>query len=191
MTVIFETERLFIRLAIIDDAEMICALWNDPRIMTNVGFPNGLNITPEKICKDIEKRGADPFKQLLIVEKKADRQAIGQCVMRRPDESGISETDIKLLPAFWGQKYGVEVKRGLLDYPFSHTDCASVQATPNVDNVASIKMQEAVRGIQVGEETFKFPESMRRFTTPVHHYIYRVFREEWEKRRKWSLPELL
>jgi RimJ/RimL family protein N-acetyltransferase len=78
----------------------------------------------------------------------------------------------------------VEIKRGLLDYLFTHTDCDAVQATPNVNNIASIKMQEAVGGERVGEEVYQFPESMRDFTTPVHHYIYRVYRRTWERDQK-------
>ena len=29
------------------------------------------------------------------------------------------------------------------------------------------------------EEVYQFPESMRDETTPVHHYIYRVYRADW------------
>ncbi len=47
-------------------------------------------------------------------------------------------------------------------------------------NIASIKMQEAVGGVRIGEDVYEFPESMREFTTPVHCYIYRVYRNAWE-----------
>jgi hypothetical protein len=33
----------------------------------------------------------------------------------------------------------------------------------------------------VDEDVYHFPESMRGFTTPVHHYVYRVYRADWEK----------
>ena len=42
-------------------------------------------------------------------------------------------------------------------------------------------MQEAVGGKRVGEEVFRFPEEMRAYTCDVPHYIYMVFREDWEK----------
>lgn len=86
---------------------------------------------------------------------------------------------MKLLPAFWGQRYGVEVKQGLLDYLFTHTDCEAVEATPNVANLASIKMQEAVGGVRIDEAIFHFPEAMQRYTVPVHYYTYRVSRKDW------------
>ena len=100
-----------------------------------------------------------------------------------PDEAGISRTDVKLCPEFWGHKYGVEINQALVNYLFSHTDCKAVEGTPNVNNIASIKMQEAVGAIRVGEETYHFPESRADNTAPVHHYIYQVTRVTWEERR--------
>ena len=95
-----------------------------------------------------------------------------------PDAAGIARTDVKLLPEFWGHKYGVEVKRGLIAYLFAHTDCIAVEGTPNVANIASIKMQEAVGGVRVGEKTFVPSAAQRNFMLPVHSIIYRVYRPQ-------------
>lgn len=173
---VLQTARLNIRLAQPADVDLIYRLWTDPRVMAQVGFPQGLRTSPEQIAADLEARGADPLRQLLMVEIRQDLTVIGQCKLGQPDAEGIAETDIKLLPEFWGQGYGVEVKRALVDYLFSHTSCLAVQATPNVDNLASIRMQEAVGGVRVGEAVSQFPASMSDWTTPVHHYIYRVYR---------------
>ena len=171
-----ETLRLQIRLAEIADAGLIYRLWTDPRVLAQVGFPQGLRTDTEQIAADISARGADPLRQLLIVGKRAEGTAIGQCKLGRPDAEGIAETDIKLLPEYWGQGFGVEVKRALVDYLFAHTGCLAVQATPNINNAASIRMQEAVGGVRVGEGTSEFPENMRAWTTPVRYYVYRVYR---------------
>ncbi len=177
---VFETERLRLRTATAVDADLLFALWTDPRVMTNVGFPQGLRITREEIVANMEKHDpAQVFDRYLMVERKATGEVIGECKLGSPNEEGISETDVKLLPRFWGHKYGVEIKRGLVDYLFRHTDCTAVQATPNVNNVASIRMQEAVGGVCVGEKTFKFPEEMQSWTADVHAYIYHVYRENW------------
>jgi RimJ/RimL family protein N-acetyltransferase len=183
--VLAETPRLLIRLAAPDDAAFICSLWNDPRVMRFVGFPNGLDESEDCLRANIEERGDSEFRQLLVAALKESGQAIGQCKMELPDTDGISETDVKLHPDFWGQRYGIEIKRALLNHLFTHTDCRVVQATPNVENIASIKMQESVGGLCVAEETFQFPESMRsRNTTPVHHYIYHVARSTWLKEQE-------
>ena len=178
---IFDTERLVVRTATAQDVDLLYELWTDPRVMAGVGFPRGLRTTREEIENRLRKPSDSEFERVLTVELKATGQAIGQCGMHTPDEEGVAKTDIKLLPAFWGHKHGVEVKRGLVAHLFAHTGCTAVQATPNVGNVASIKMQESVGGVRVGEKVYEFPESMRDYTTPVHHYIYRVYREDWER----------
>jgi RimJ/RimL family protein N-acetyltransferase len=63
----------------------------------------------------------------------------------------------------------------LLDYLFRHTFCVAVEATLNVENTPSIKLQEAVGGVHMDESTFQVPESMQNIMIPVHHYIYRLF----------------
>jgi [ribosomal protein S5]-alanine N-acetyltransferase len=181
--VIFTTDRLTVRLATVNDADLYFQLWTDPRVMTNVGFPKGLPITRDKIHDRLAKAGASEFDHLLIVEVNSSHRAIGECKMSTPNSEGIATTDVKLLPEVWGHGYGVEVKRGLLDHLFANTGCMAVEATPNVNNIASIKMQEAVGGIRIGETTDHFPESMLSYTTSVHHYIYRVSRTDWQQRQ--------
>lgn len=174
MNVVFETERLCVRLAMPDDALLVHALWTSPDVMANVGYPNGLGVTEAEIRERITQ-DAGVLGSLLIAET-TDGTPIGQCLVGPPDERGIASTDIKLLPSRWGQGFGTEVKRGLLDHLFTHTDCVAVEATPNVGNVASIRMQEAVGGVRVGEGVFEAPGA-----TPVHHDVYRVTRETWEQ----------
>ena len=54
---------------------------------------------------------------------------------------------------------------------------------PRVENIASIKMQEAAGMVRTGEDVYEFPESMRDFTMPVHCYIYKITREDWQRRQ--------
>jgi [ribosomal protein S5]-alanine N-acetyltransferase len=179
---IFETERLVVRAATVEDVDLYYALWTDPRVMKHVGFPQGLRITRSKLEEILSGQKGSEFERLLIVELKAIGQAIGECKLCYPDEEGLAGPDCKLLPDFWGHKYGAEAWLALVAYQFAHTDCIAVQATPNVDNVASIKMQEGAGAVRVGEAVYEFPESMRDYTTPVHHYFYRVDRADWEQK---------
>ena len=181
--IVLETDRLEARRATVEDTSVFFQLWTNPKVMANVGFPSGLRITREAIRARIQAEGDGVFDRLLVVGHKATGRALGECLMARPGEAGIARTDIKLLPMFWGHGYGLEVKRGLLDYLFTHTDCVAVEATPNVQNAASIAMQEAVGGTRIGQAVHEFPESMRDYTMPVHHYVYRVEREHWDPGR--------
>jgi RimJ/RimL family protein N-acetyltransferase len=180
---VFETERLIVRTATLEDVGLFYALWTHPQVMEHVGFPQGLRMTRNDVRERLLKRGRSEFEPLLVVVLKTTGQAIGECKLSYPNEERIAEPDIKLLPEFWGHKYGVEAWRALVDYQFAHMECDAVQATPNVENMASIRMQEAVGGVRVGEDMYQFPESMRDYTTPVHHYIYRVYRADWERNR--------
>jgi len=185
--IVIKTKRLMIRTAEVRDAEILFQLWTDPLVMTNVGYPRGLDISREEIESSI--RGQDPgsdFGKYLMVQLKSDGPTLGECKMILPDEKGISQTDVKLLPEHWGHRYGVEIKQALVDHLFLHTDCRAVEGTPNVANIASIKMQEAVGAVKVGEDTFYFPKAKADFTTPVHHYIYHLTRATWAERNRQS-----
>ena len=183
---VFETERLKIRRAKDSngDVELYYRLWTDPKVMTQVGFPHGLKITREGIREGLKGAGDTVFERKLIVVQKETGRAIGECKLGKPNDEGISQTDIKLLPEFWGKGYGTEIKQGLVDYLFTHTDCTAVKATPNKNNIASQKMQEAVGGRKIKEDVFRFPEEMRGYTVDVHYYLYLVYRKDWEKIKK-------
>ena len=178
---VLETGRLTIRTAAEDDADMFFSLWTDPSVMGNVGFPSGLRITREGIIEQLRQQCGSVHDRLLVVVLKSTGDAIGECRMHHPDREGIARTDIKLLPRFWGNRYGVEVKKALLSFLFTHTDCLAVEATPNVENTASIRMQEEVGGVRIGEGVYSFPIHMRDYTRAVHHYVYRVYRSDPEE----------
>ena len=189
MPALFETPRLTIRHATVSDADVafFLRLWNNPQVMHFVGFPQGLGLDEAQVRRAIQRglEQGEPqhLDARLVAERKLDGASIGECKLGTPDAQGLSETDVKLLPEYWSQGYGVEIKRGLLTYLFTQTRCQVVQATPNVENIASIRMQEAVGGVRVGETVYEFPPEKRAFTCPVHSYIYQVRRETWELRR--------
>jgi RimJ/RimL family protein N-acetyltransferase len=180
---IFETERLLVRVGTADDVDVFYALWTDPEVMKHVGFPSGLPVTRPQLKQRLSAQAASEFERLLVVELKATGQAIGECKLSCPNEEGIVEPDVKLLPEFWGHKYGVEVWSELVAYQFTHTDCRVISATPSVNNAPSIKMQEAVGFLRIGESVYDFPDHMRSYTSPVHHYIYHLNRTDWEQKQ--------
>jgi len=179
---VFGTARLLVRTATEDDAGFCLRIWTDPRVMRFVGFPHGLKITLEEVREQIGKAGDAPFERRLIVVLKETGESIGEAKLHPPDRDGVAKTDVKLLPTAWGRRYGTEVKAGLVAYLFEHTGCRAVEGTPNKENIASIRMQEAVGGVRVGEGVFEFPEEMRGWTCPVPHFVYHVRRSDWERR---------
>ena len=181
--IVFETARLVVRKATLDDVAHFYALWTNPQVMAHVGFPQGLRVTRTQVENMIRDQGHGAFNGRLLIILNTTGEKVGEAALHAPNKTGIAETEVKLLLQFWGNKYGVEVKQGLVDYLFTHTDCTIVQASPNIKNIASIKMQEAVGGICVGEKVHEFPQHMRDYTQDVHATIYHVRREDWEKRQ--------
>lgn len=184
MTKVFETERLIIRKINEKDLDFLYKLWTNTKVMVNVGFPKGLRINKKEIMnKYINKKSDSEFNQVLIAMKKETKEPIGECKLGLPDKEDISETDIKLLPEFWGHKYGVEIKKGLVNYIFKNTKAKGIKATPNMHNIASQKMQEEIGAKKIGDtQTFYFPEKMQDYTTPVTCYTYIIFKKDWEER---------
>ena len=168
---IFSTPRLSIRRARSEDAGFLYHLWKNPHVMTNVGYPDGLPVTREQIEAQIARHGASVYDKYLIVTLRSSGEPIGECKLGSPDLQGISTTDVKLSPEFWGHRYGVEVKQGLVDYLFTYAPVLAIQADPACTNLPSIRMQEAVGGLRVHE----FDSSFN------HHFVYRVHRFDWER----------
>jgi len=176
---VFETERLLVRKACLDDVDMYMELWNDPEVMRNVGFPSGLKISKERIRKQIGDHDETEFDQTLVVICKSTEEVIGECKLELPDSKMIAGTDIKLLPGFWGKGYGKELKNGLCKYLFRHTGTKIVKASPNKNNKASQRMQEACGGFKVEESVYRFPPKMQHYTEDVHCIIYHIHKKNW------------
>ena len=166
------------------DLNFFLRLWTTPEVMSLVGFPGGLRVTADDIRRQIENQSDSEYDQKLVVTLRTDSTPIGECKLGLPDDSGVSETDVKLLPEYWGHGYGREIKQALVDYLFTHTSCKTIRATPNQGNVASQKMQEAVGAARVSEGIYHFPPHMREYTVDVPYFVYELTRETWLSRRK-------
>lgn len=178
-----ETERLIIRKAKLckKDAELFFKLWNHPQVMKNVGFPNGLQITETEIEELLINQPDSILDSLLVVEIKGTGELIGEAKLGKPNEQKAAHTDIKLLPAFWGIGYGIEIKKALVSYLFEKTEAMAIEATPNIHNIASIKMQEAAGYKRIRKGVHQFHDSMRDKTEPVEYFIYRLDKKDWKK----------
>lgn len=183
---VFETERLIIRLAqpAEEDIAIYHRLWNHPQVMINVGFPQGLGISKEDISAKLAQQDNAPFDCRLLVVRKKDGTIIGESKLGYPDDNGVSSTDVKLFPEFWNQGYGSEIKQGLVNYLFSHLpQCQAIKADPAKTNIGSQKMQEHVGGIRIeAGQQYPIPNA-EKYIPDEDHYLYMVFRESWQENR--------
>ncbi len=184
---VFQTKRLLIRLATPteEDVDVYYRLWNHPRVMTNVGFPQGLGISKAEITTKLAQVDNAPYNCRLLVIRKQDGVVIGESKLGFPDKNGVSSTDVKLFPEYWNQGYGTEIKQGLVDYLFTHLpECMAVKADPAKHNIGSQKMQEHVGGVRIepGKE-YPIQNAQQYFPESDQYFLYMVFRENWQNSR--------
>jgi len=161
---------------------MYSELWNNPDVMRNVGFPRGLRISREKIMNKIQGYDESVFDKTLVVLNKKTLEKMGECKLGFPNKDLIASTDIKLLPRFWKKGYGKEIKNALCKYLFQHTKTKIIEASPNVKNEASQRMQEACGGKKVKDGIYHFPPEMQHYTEDVHCIIYHIQKKDWLKK---------
>ena len=176
---IFQTKRLSVRKAVTSDVEMYLTLWNSSEVMRDVGFPKGLQITSERICKQIENHNETEFDQTLVVIEKESEKKIGECKIGLPNEKGISCPDFKFLPEYWGNGFGNEIISGLCKYTFSKTRAQIIETSPNVNNVASQKMGKTAGGREIRRFVYHFPTEMQHYTKDLHGIIYHICKKDW------------
>ncbi|MCD6400890.1 MAG: GNAT family N-acetyltransferase [Anaerolineales bacterium] len=181
---VLETERLYIRLATLDDIDLFLALWNDPRVMAPAGAPLERQISRKEIAQKIQAQTDGIIGNLLVIELKISGISLGECFISTPDKRGVVQADIKLFPAFWGHRYGVEVRKVLLEYAFKNPYIKAVEIKSGVGDPGLIEMIEDSGGERVSDGSDEFSGEMRGYTVPEHQDIYRVTRERWEERYK-------
>ncbi|HDS02457.1 MAG TPA: GNAT family N-acetyltransferase [Firmicutes bacterium] len=183
---VFTTERMSIEAPHESDASFFCSLWQNPEVMKYVGFPEGLFCDEKRLSRQIARDNEEGkvFGRPLIVRLSSDATLIGECFMGFPDDEGLSETDVKILPQYRGVGYGTEIKKGLVDYLFAQSSARGIKATPHKDNRASIRMQEANGGIRLGEAIWK-PSGEQREKSgacDVPYCSYVIYRDPPERK---------
>lgn len=182
--ILFSTERLMVRVADESDLDLFDEVWHCTRVMWNVGFPKGLPLTRGAIEGILKKQSLDDevFNKRLTVLLKDSGTRIGEAKLGKPDSDGISEPDVKLLPAFWGQGYGRELMGEILHYTFENSEATIVQTTPRVTNVGSHKMVEVYGGVKVHDERiFEVPAGQEAVMQEVPYYTFHVKRDDFLK----------
>lgn len=91
---------ILIRNVIDTDASQLRAWWNDGSVMAHAGFPNGVNISEEKIKEQI-KNYTDAHRVLMIEYK---GKAIGEMVYEFSDDGKRCRIGIKICEADFQEK---------------------------------------------------------------------------------------
>ena len=136
---IFETERLLFMKLRIEDADLFFELMSNPNVM---------NPIPQKVFNRHESD--DKLAKLIVLEntsqtrlwcisEKGNNSLIGICGFLKNDE-GDDEIAYRLIERYWGQGYGTEIAKGLIDYSFDVLKLNKITADVNTTNSKSTKI---------------------------------------------------
>jgi ribosomal-protein-alanine N-acetyltransferase len=136
---IIETQRLYVRQ--LNERDL-------PQFFELMGNPNVMNPIPQKPFN--KKESIAKLAELISLEKssntkiwclceKGSNQLIGICGVLKNDEQD-DEIAYRLIETFWGNGYGTEIAKGLIDYCFVHLKSELVTADVCSDNLKSINI---------------------------------------------------
>ncbi len=98
-----EYQGMKIRRATLDDASLICSWWNNGDIMKDVGFPNGLQKTEEKVKSHIECD--DKILLILLIDDMPIGEMNYSNLGNKVCEIGIKICEVDLQNKGYGKKF--------------------------------------------------------------------------------------
>jgi RimJ/RimL family protein N-acetyltransferase len=158
VTTILETERLVLREFVLDDADFMLAVLNDPDFVRFIG-DRGVR-TPDDARGYLRGRVLASYEQhgfgMYVAVRKIDQATVGICGLVKRD--GLEDVDVgyALLPAYRGQGYARECAAAVVDLARLRFGLRRVVAIVNPANSDSIRLLESLdmtceRAVQLTE----------------------------------------
>jgi len=160
MTVVLETERLLLRRWCDEDRKPFARMNGDPMVMEYM--PRSLketesNALVDRFIKHYDKHGYG----LYALERKEDGAFVGftglQRVPFKAHFTPATEIAWRLDYEFWGQGYGSEAARAVLDHGFHEQGLDEIVAFTVHDNARSIGVIEKIGMERVQGGEFDYP----------------------------------
>lgn len=144
---ILESERLRFRHLIPEDLDALFELYDDPEIRRY--FPEG-RLSYEETKEELEwfLSGHPKHPELGLwatIDKKSGR-FIGRCGLLPWTLEDVYEVEVAYMISkeYWGQGYGTEAARAILDYGFNQLNLSRLICLIDKENVASLKVAESI-----------------------------------------------
>jgi len=152
---VFETDRLLIRPAALEDASFILELFNSPKWLKYIGDRNVRSVSQS--AKYIQDRMISQYERLgfsnFIVIRKSDLAKMGTCGLY--DREGMEGIDIgfAFLPQFEGRGYAFEAAKKIIDLAFTQFGIPELKAITTKYNFSSQKLLEKLGMLKSGTMT--------------------------------------
>src|ERR1051325_2218143 len=143
MTVL-ETERLFLRRFMMDDAQFILTLVNEPSFLRYIGDKKVRNLEDARQymlngpVASYERNGFG----LYLLELRDSLTPIGMCGVVKREELPDPDIGFALLPDFWSKGFAFEAAAAVLQDARDRLKLQRILAITSLDNDASIKLLE-------------------------------------------------
>jgi len=124
-------QSILIREALLKDANKLTHWWNDGKVMSHAGFPNGLNTTIEKVIAQIKNNGINKH-YLYIIE--IDNVLVGE--MNYKDcGNNIAEIGIKICEVEYQNKgYGTIIMKLFINELFIKLNFSKIILDTSIEN---------------------------------------------------------
>jgi len=143
---ILETERLYLRHLVRDDAEFILRLLNEPSWLEFIGDKSVNNLNEAK--KYIELSAITMYQQfgfgLFLVASNQNDIPLGLCGLMKRDNLEHADLGYAFLPEFWQQGFATEAVSSVLEYAKHEHQLTKLLALTKSSNISSIKLLNKV-----------------------------------------------
>jgi RimJ/RimL family protein N-acetyltransferase len=142
--IVLETERLTLRHAVLDDAEFMLRLLNEPSFIRFIGdrgvrtLDDARGYIADRLVASYERNGFG----LWVVDRKQAPGPIGICGLVRRDALPDADIGFAFLPEFWSAGYAYESAAAVKQHALGALGMSRLLAITNDDNVASIRLVE-------------------------------------------------
>ena len=166
-------QNIQIRNALPSDAEQLCTWWNDGAVMAHAGFPNGLEITVDKVMDEIKDN--DDLDRLCIILYEG--APIGEMNYRIAKESHVAEIGIKICnPVKQNHGLGKVILSLFIRELFTAYGVSKITLDPNLKNVRAQHVYEQLGCRKVGVEIDSWQDQLGQLQSAV---LYELIQENF------------
>ena len=163
-----EHKNIMIRNATADDAAQLAKWWNDGSIMAHAGFPNGLNMSAEKVKIQISCDSDSTVRRLIIEE---NGKAIGEMVFRIK-QGNTAEIGVKICD-FSRQNIGIgKIALSMLIKALFKTGIARIVLDTDLENKRAQHVYEEIGFKMTGIRTDAWRNQIGQLRSAVDYELH-------------------
>lgn len=163
-----EHKNIMIRNAKADDAAQLAKWWNDGSIMAHAGFPNGLNMSAEKVKIQISCDSDSTVRRLIIEE---NGQTIGEMVFRIK-QGNTAEIGVKICD-FSRQNIGIgKIALSMLIKALFKTGIARIVLDTDLENKRAQHVYEEIGFKMTGIRTDAWRNQIGQLRSAVDYELH-------------------